>query len=136
MTRRVRRRTPADGIRSISMAHDCGVGVVTEVWNARMAELTPACSRSHHLHPDVFTLASDRPAASRALGARRAQAGRYLALSILLIVLAVASSSGFVAGAAVAGLTSSARQLLWLRRAPAVPDPDVAPEPDVGETEA
>ena len=56
------------------------------------------------------------------------QMGRYLALTALLAVLAVISGSPFVSGIALAGGTSSARQLIWMRRVPEVPDPDLAPE--------
>jgi len=55
------------------------------------------------------------------------QAGRYAALAALLGVLAVGSASPFVAGVAVAGIVSSLRQVLWLRRVPAIPHPDLAP---------
>jgi len=50
------------------------------------------------------------------------QAGRYLAWVPLLLVLALASGSAFVWGVFVAGIVSSARQLLYLRRLPPVED--------------
>ena len=56
------------------------------------------------------------------------QMGRYIALAVLLTVLAICSSSPFVAGVAVAGLTSALRQLLWLRRVPAIPGDDRPPQ--------
>ena len=56
------------------------------------------------------------------------QAGRYVGVTAMLVVLAVCSGSLFVLGTAVAGLTSVARQLVWIRRTPAIPDPDVPPE--------
>lgn len=57
------------------------------------------------------------------------QMGRYLALAALLIVLAAVSGSPFIAGVAVAGLTSALRQIVWLRRTPAVPPDDAPPAP-------
>jgi hypothetical protein len=48
------------------------------------------------------------------------QMGRYLALAVFLIVLAVCSGSSFMGGVAIAGITSAARQLLWLRKIPAI----------------
>lgn len=50
--------------------------------------------------------------------AYRIQAGRHAAVAALLIVLAAATASLFMAGVAVAGVTSAGRQLLWLRRLP------------------
>jgi hypothetical protein len=44
--------------------------------------------------------------------------GRYLALAALLIILAICSASPFIAGVAVAGVTSALRQLLWMRKIP------------------
>lgn len=56
------------------------------------------------------------------------QMGRYGGLSFLLVVLALCSQSVFVAGVAIAGLVSALRQLLWLRRTPSIPQPDVPPQ--------
>ncbi len=56
------------------------------------------------------------------------QMGRYLALAGFLIVLAVLSESAFIAGVAVAGLTSAIRQLVWLRRMPAIEPTDSPPD--------
>lgn len=56
------------------------------------------------------------------------QAGRHFALTVLLIVLAAASASQFMVGLAVAGLTSTVRQFLWLRRVPALGAHDRPPE--------
>lgn len=56
------------------------------------------------------------------------QMGRYLALAAFLIVLAVLSESPFIAGVAVAGLTSFLRQLLWLRRVPPIDEADSPPD--------
>jgi hypothetical protein len=53
--------------------------------------------------------------------------GRYLALTAFLVVLAVCSYSGFVAGVALAGVTSAARQLLWMRKVPAIEAADQPP---------
>lgn len=47
------------------------------------------------------------------------QAGRYFSLTLLLLVLALLSASPFIYGVAVAGLTSSLRQLVWMRKLPA-----------------
>jgi hypothetical protein len=55
------------------------------------------------------------------------QMGRYLALAAFLILLAVCSASPFIMGVAVAGLTSAVRQLLWLRRIPAIDAADSPP---------
>jgi hypothetical protein len=56
------------------------------------------------------------------------QAGRYAGLAALLVVAAACSGNTFVIGMAVAGLTSSVRQLVLLRRVPAIPAEDAAPE--------
>ncbi len=55
------------------------------------------------------------------------QMGRYLALTCLLAVLTLASGSVFVAGVTVAGAFSTLRQLVWLRRVPAIPESDIGP---------
>ena len=55
------------------------------------------------------------------------QMGRYLALAGFLAVLAVASGSIFVAGVTLACAVSALRQRVWMRRVPAIPDPDIAP---------
>ena len=55
------------------------------------------------------------------------QMGRYLALAALLIVLAICSASPFIAGVAVAGVTSALRQVLWLRKTPAIEASDSPP---------
>ncbi len=55
------------------------------------------------------------------------QMGRYAATTVFLILLALASASLFVAGVALAGFTSALRQLLWLRRTPAIPEGDPPP---------
>ncbi len=55
------------------------------------------------------------------------QMGRYLALTGLLILLAAGSASLFVVGVAGAGISSAARQLVWLRRVPAITATDSAP---------
>lgn len=56
------------------------------------------------------------------------QAGRYAALAALLVIVAVLSGNTFAIGVALAGVSSSARQLGWLRRVPPIPEDDVAPE--------
>jgi hypothetical protein len=56
------------------------------------------------------------------------QMGRYLAMTVFLSLLAVCSASPFIVGVAIAGMTSTIRQLLWLRRIPAI---DAADEPPV-----
>jgi hypothetical protein len=55
------------------------------------------------------------------------QMGRYASTTVLLTILAVCSTSVFIAGVALAGLTSTLRQLLWLRRVPAIPEEDLPP---------
>jgi hypothetical protein len=55
--------------------------------------------------------------------------GRYAAVSIFVALLALASGSVFVAGVALAGITSSLRQLLWLRKVPPIPPEDRVPAP-------
>ncbi|MHB1354684.1 MAG: hypothetical protein ACYCZF_01765 [Anaerolineae bacterium] len=55
------------------------------------------------------------------------QMGRYLALAGFLIVLALCSASSFMVGTALAGVTSAARQVLWLRRIPAIGADDAPP---------
>jgi hypothetical protein len=54
------------------------------------------------------------------------QMGRYLALAVFLILLAVCSGSSFIVGVAIAGITSAVRQLLWLRRIPAIDADDAS----------
>jgi hypothetical protein len=54
------------------------------------------------------------------------QMGRYFALAIFLILLAVCSASLFIVGVAIAGVSSAVRQLVWMRRIPAI---DAADEP-------
>lgn len=56
------------------------------------------------------------------------QMGRYISLAIFLILLAALSASPFIAGVAFAGVTSAARQLLWLRRIPKIEVTDMPPE--------
>jgi hypothetical protein len=56
------------------------------------------------------------------------QMGRYAAVAVFLVLLAVLSASPFIAGVAVAGLTSSLRQLAWLRRVPTIPEDDQPPD--------
>ncbi|MHC1724395.1 MAG: hypothetical protein AB9836_14445 [Aminipila sp.] len=56
------------------------------------------------------------------------QMGRYFAFTVFLSLLAVISASPFIIGVAIAGLTSTLRQLLWLRKMPAI---NVADEPPV-----
>lgn len=55
------------------------------------------------------------------------QMGRYLALAAFLILLAACSASSFIVGVAFAGVTSALRQLLWLRRMPAIDAVDEPP---------
>ncbi len=56
------------------------------------------------------------------------QMGRYLALTVFISLLAVFSASPFILGVAIAGMTSTIRQFLWLGRIPAI---DLADEPPV-----
>ena len=46
------------------------------------------------------------------------QTGRYLSLIPLLLILWLASMSGFILGVLFASVTTSVRHLLWLRRTP------------------
>jgi hypothetical protein len=55
------------------------------------------------------------------------QMGRYIALSALFILLAACSASLFMAGVAIAGVSSAARQLVWMHRIPAIGDADEPP---------
>ena len=54
------------------------------------------------------------------------QLSRYIALAIFLILMAVCSASVFIVGVAIAGVSSAARQLVGMRRVPAI---DVADKP-------
>ena len=56
------------------------------------------------------------------------QMGRYAALTLLLVILAACSASIFIAGTAIASLTSTLRQLIWLRKVPGIPEDDLPPE--------
>ncbi len=62
------------------------------------------------------------------------QMGRYAATSVFLAILALASGSIFVAGVALAGATSSLRQLLWLRKVPPIPQEDLSPADQAGSS--
>jgi hypothetical protein len=53
------------------------------------------------------------------------QMGRYAATTVLLIILAVFSASVFIVGVSIAGLTSTLRQLLWLRKVPLISADDL-----------
>jgi hypothetical protein len=55
------------------------------------------------------------------------QMDRYIALAIFLIVLAACSASLFIVGVAIAGVSSAARQLVWMRKIPAIEEPDEPP---------
>ena len=55
------------------------------------------------------------------------QMGRYLALAVFLIVLAVCSASLFIVGVAIAGISSGLRQLVFMRRIPAIDETDKPP---------
>ena len=55
------------------------------------------------------------------------QMGRYVALAIFLIVLAICSASVFMLGVAIAGVSSAARQLAGMRKTPAIDPSDPAP---------
>lgn len=56
------------------------------------------------------------------------QMGRYASLTLLLLVLAICSFSPFIAGVAFAGMTSSLRQFIWLRKVPTISSDDHPPE--------
>jgi hypothetical protein len=55
------------------------------------------------------------------------QMSRYIALAVFLILLAACSASLFIAGVAIAGVTSAARQLVWMRKVPAIDEADAPP---------
>ena len=57
------------------------------------------------------------------------QMGRYVALAIVLIVLAICSASMFMLGVAIAEVSSAARQLAGIRKTPAIDAADPAPTP-------
>ncbi len=57
------------------------------------------------------------------------QMGRYVALTIFLIVLAICSGSMFMLGVAIAGVSSAARQLVGMRKTPAIDPSDPVPTP-------
>jgi hypothetical protein len=54
------------------------------------------------------------------------QMGRYLALTVFLILLAVCSASLFIVGVAIAGVSSAVRQFVFMQKIPAI---DAADEP-------
>ena len=56
------------------------------------------------------------------------QAGRYVGVTVLLVALALCSGSVFIVGTAVAGIASTARQFVWMRRFPAIAEDDAAPD--------
>ena len=55
------------------------------------------------------------------------QLSRYFALAIFLILVAVCSACPFVIGVAIAGVSSAVRQLVWMRRIPAIDAADAPP---------
>jgi hypothetical protein len=55
------------------------------------------------------------------------QMSRYIALAVFLILLAVCSASLFIVGVALAGVSSAARQLVWMRRIPGIEAADEPP---------
>jgi hypothetical protein len=55
------------------------------------------------------------------------QMGRYGALAVFLVLLAVCSASLFIVGVAVAGISSAARQLVLMRKIPAIDAADKPP---------
>ncbi len=55
------------------------------------------------------------------------QMGRYAALALFLIVLAICSASMFILGVAIAGVSSAARQLAGMRKTPEIDPSDRAP---------
>jgi hypothetical protein len=55
------------------------------------------------------------------------QSGRYLAMALLLSIIFVLSGSTFILGIAIAGFFSAARQLLWYRKVPKIPEEDIPP---------
>jgi hypothetical protein len=56
------------------------------------------------------------------------QMGRYFALTIFLILLAIISGSLFIVGVAAAGITTTIRQLIWMRRIPPIDTDDLPPK--------
>lgn len=56
------------------------------------------------------------------------QLGRYLALAVFLILLALCSASLFIVGVAIAGVSSAVRQLVFMRKIPAIDETDEPPE--------
>jgi hypothetical protein len=55
------------------------------------------------------------------------QMSRYIALAVFLIFLAACSASLFMLGVAVAGVSSAARQLVWMRKIPEIDEADEPP---------
>ncbi len=55
------------------------------------------------------------------------QMGRYAGLAFLLTLVALLSASAFTAGVAVAAITSTLRQLLWMSRSPKIGVDDKPP---------
>jgi hypothetical protein len=55
------------------------------------------------------------------------QMGRYVALAIFLIILAICSASMFILGVAIAGISSAARQVAGMRKTPAIDPSDPVP---------
>ncbi len=56
------------------------------------------------------------------------QSGRYFSVALLLLLLAVLSGSVVIYGVTAAGFVSALRQLVWLKKAPAIHKGDPAPE--------
>jgi hypothetical protein len=63
------------------------------------------------------------------------QMGRYAALAAFLLILTVCSASLFIGGVAIAGITAIVRQLVFLRRVPAIPEDDAPPDQQLKRTE-
>ncbi|MDO9257501.1 MAG: hypothetical protein Q7U54_18430 [Bacteroidales bacterium] len=56
------------------------------------------------------------------------QSGRYLSISLLLLVLSILSGSEIIYGVTIAGFTSSIRHLLLLRKVPKIEQEDLPPD--------
>jgi hypothetical protein len=61
-----------------------------------------------------------------AVNARRFVEPRHL-IPALIMAVAVCSASLFIVGVAVGGVSSAARQLVWMRKVPAIDKPDEPP---------
>jgi hypothetical protein len=59
------------------------------------------------------------------------QSGRYFSIGVFLLILSILSGSQIIYGVTIAGFSSSARQLILLKKAPVIDQNDSPPDPNL-----